>query len=121
MVKVAALSRVSQEVQNAFLAVWIESKMLPRSVGDRPVLARALRVLFPGYSGPPLMLYRGTRASERRRRLYGFSWTTEAVVARKFAEQWETPLPGGAPRRRDPADLGAARGNLADPKAGRLL
>jgi len=92
---VAKLPRVSPEVQAAFVAVWIESKNLPLSVGNRPVLARALRVLLPGgYYGPPLMLYRGTGRHERRRRLYGFSWTIELAVARKFAERWATPVPG---------------------------
>lgn len=73
MVKIARLPRVSPEVQDALVGVWVERKMLPLVVGNRPVVAAALRVLLPaGYSGPPLMLYRGTIANERRRRLYGF-------------------------------------------------
>jgi hypothetical protein len=87
MVKVARLPHVIPEIQAAFLPVWIESKGLSRQVGNRRVLADALRVLFPcDYSGPPLTLYRGTRSCERRRRLYCFSWTTDIDVARKFAE-----------------------------------
>ena len=73
---VARLKQVKPEVQDAFLTAWIERKHVPLSVGNRPVCAAALRVLLPrDYSGPPLMLYRGTRLSERTRRLYGFSWS----------------------------------------------
>ena len=40
-------------------------------------------------SGPPLTLYRGAEADERRRRIYGFSWSTDIAKARLFAEHWE--------------------------------
>jgi hypothetical protein len=53
----------------------------------------ALRVLLlAGYSGPPLTLYRGTSNHERRRRLYRFSWSTDATIARRFAEHWAQSL-----------------------------
>jgi hypothetical protein len=94
MAKVAKLPRVSPEIQNAFLAIWIESKMLPLRVGNRRVLADALRVLMPGnHSGAPLLLYRGANTHERRRRIYGFSWTTDIATARMFAEHWSQPMP----------------------------
>jgi len=87
MAKVAKLSRVSSEIQNAFVGIWVESKMLPLRVGHRPTMAAALRVLLPGgYYGPSITLYRGTHSGERRRRLYGFSWTTDIAIARMFAE-----------------------------------
>jgi hypothetical protein len=92
MKAVARLPSVAPEIRDAFLAVWIESKMLPLRVGNRRVLANALRVLMAGYSGPPLTLYRGTSNHERRRRLYGFSWTTNIDIARKFAEHWAKPV-----------------------------
>jgi hypothetical protein len=64
---------------------WRFGKKLPLRVGDRPLLAKALRVLLPGgYSGPPLTVYRGTRDLERRLRLYQFSWATDVAVARKL-------------------------------------
>jgi hypothetical protein len=82
MVKVARLPRVISEIQAAFHAIWVESKMLPLRVGDRRALASALRILFPcDYSGPPITLYRGTSGGERRRRLYGFSWTTDTSMS----------------------------------------
>ena len=83
---------VSPDIQDAFLSIWIENKMLPRRVGHRPTMAAALRVLMPrNYSGPPLVLYRGTQNNERRRHLYGFSWTTEIATAQSFAEHWSQP------------------------------
>jgi hypothetical protein len=66
--------------------------MLPLHVDNRALLARALRVLLPGgYQGPPLTLYRGAEARERRHHHYGFSWTTDPVIARGFAEHWAHP------------------------------
>jgi hypothetical protein len=91
---IAKLPRVSAEIQEAFVPIWVEHKMLPLSVGSRPLLAKALRVLLPGgYAGPPLTVYRGASNHERRHRIYGFSWTTDVAVARKFAENWAQPIP----------------------------
>jgi hypothetical protein len=85
MLKVARLEKVSQEIQQAFVPIWVEHKTLPLKVAERSVLAKALRVLMPGgYSGAPLRLYRGANARERRRRIYGFSWTTDITIARNF-------------------------------------
>jgi hypothetical protein len=92
MAKAAKLPPVSPDIQDAFLSIWIENKMLPLRVGHRPTMAAALRVLMPrNYSGPPLVLYRGTHIGERRRHLYGFSWTTDIATARGFAEHWSQP------------------------------
>jgi hypothetical protein len=87
--RVANVPAVSDEIRTAFLRVWVEMKMLPLNVGNRGVLANALHLLLPGdYHGPPLRLYRGAIATERRRRLYGFSWTLSIDAAQKFAERW---------------------------------
>jgi hypothetical protein len=95
MAKVARLPRVSKEIQAAFVPIWIEFKMLPLRVGHRPTLAAALRVLLPGgHSGRPLELYRGANIHERRRMLYGFSWSTEIATARLFAEHWSQSMTG---------------------------
>ena len=92
MAKVAKLPKVSREIQKAFLPIWIESKMLPLAIRNRRALANALRVLMPAtYKGKPLKLYRGAISTERRRRIYGFSWTTDAAVALKFAVHWAHP------------------------------
>jgi hypothetical protein len=123
MAKVARLSRVSPDVQNAFLAVWIECKTVRPNVGNRGVLAAALRVLFQcNYSGPSLTLYRGAGSNERRCRLYGFAWTTDIDVARKFAEGETMPaksLRGTAPTAlsRDCALRSRILQTLAPPEA----
>lgn len=90
MRRVCRLSGIPQpEFRHAFLNIWIQRKTLPRKVGHRPTLAAALRVLMPrNYNGAPLRLYRGAMASERQRRLYGFSWTTDRATAETFAEDW---------------------------------
>jgi hypothetical protein len=98
MAMIGRLERVTREVRDAFQSVWIERKHIPLRVGSRPICAAALRVLMPGhYCGPQLTLYRGTRASERRRHLYGFSWSSNAAIAGKFAERYaaDAMLGGG--------------------------
>ena len=35
-----------------------------------------------------MLLYRGTGGYERKRRLYGFSWTNSLEIARNFAGHW---------------------------------
>jgi hypothetical protein len=51
-------------------------------------MAAALRVLMAGsYRGPGLTLFRGTVESEARRRLFGFSWSTDQEAATAFAQQ----------------------------------
>ena len=93
--KVAKLLAVPDQIRDAFLPIWIETKMLPLKVGNRRVLADALRVLLPKCEIEGAMrLFRGAGGSERRRRAYGFSWTTRMDVARKFAEHWQ-PLKNG--------------------------
>jgi hypothetical protein len=100
------VSEVSPDVRSAFLSVWIQRKMLPLTVGDHRALCTAARVLMPPYSGPPLRLFRGASAGERRRRIYGISWTSDMAIAETFAQErrrWnggsvllETVAPPGA-------------------------
>jgi hypothetical protein len=87
---ISRLGKCSSVIREAFLSVWIESKMLPLMVGDRKAMAGALRVLMPPtYRGKPLRLYRGAGARERRYGTYGFSWSTDITTARAFAEHWQ--------------------------------
>jgi hypothetical protein len=124
MTKVARLQNVSADVQSAFLNIWIETKMLPLTVGNRRVMADALHVLMPcNYSGPPLTLCRGTSARERCHRRYGFSWTTDLTIARTFAERWAQPVPD-SPELFEGVifvNLSLAGSNSAGAAAGRLL
>ena len=88
LAKVATLTCVSADIGAAFLNVWIESKTLPLKVGNRRIVANALRVLLPACADArPTLLFRGAGARERRHRRYGFSWTTQPEIARNFAEQ----------------------------------
>jgi hypothetical protein len=73
------------KIQSAFLSVWIKSKMLPLLVDDHRALCDAARVLLPSYQGPPVRLFRGAGAAERRRRIYGVSWSADVAVAERFA------------------------------------
>lgn len=89
MRRVGKLPAISDAIRAAFLNVWVESKRLPLRVGNRRVLADALRLLMPGgYAGAPLRLYRGANWQERRRHRYGFSWTQQRETAHGFAEHW---------------------------------
>jgi hypothetical protein len=91
MAKVAKLERVSPEIQNAFLGVWTESKMLALNVGRRATLAKALRLLLPGpRPTAPVRLYRGAR-DKPGRRVHGFSWSAERAIAERFAENNRGP------------------------------
>jgi hypothetical protein len=78
---------VSPDVRSAFLHIWIESKMLPLRVGDHRALCDAARVLLPSYKGPSVRLFRGAGASERRRSIYGLSWSADAAAAERFAQE----------------------------------
>lgn len=97
MFLVGKLPAVNDDIRAAFLPIWIESKMLPRFVGSRTVLARALRLLLPchGAVTGPMVLYRGAQARERKRRSYGFSWTRSPVLARDFGAPWQRLEDGG--------------------------
>jgi hypothetical protein len=85
MRKVAKEVRVvNPEIQSAFRSVWIESKMLPLTVGDHRALCDAARLSLP-HSGPAVRLFRGAGAFERRRGIYGPSRSADAAAAERFA------------------------------------
>jgi hypothetical protein len=77
---------VSPKIQSTFQGVWIESKMLSLRVGNHRALCNAARLLLPKYSGPPVRLFRGAGAAERRRRIYGLSWSADIECATRFAD-----------------------------------
>ena len=85
---IARAGTVHADTPRQFLPIWIEHKALPRRIGHRPTTAAGLRLLMPGARvDGPVLLYRGTTASERRKQLYGFSWSTDPEIARRFAEE----------------------------------
>jgi hypothetical protein len=85
---VREISEVKPDIQDAFLKVWVQTKMLGLRVDNNRTLCRALRVLTPGYKGEALRLFRGTGAGERRRAAYGVSWTSDLSAAEGFAESY---------------------------------
>jgi len=88
--RISKLNSVSRGIAESFVGAWVEHKMLPLSVGNRRVLANALRVLMPPRPGQEaLTVYRGTTWRERTRRIYLFSWTRDRDVARRFANRWQ--------------------------------
>jgi hypothetical protein len=48
MTRVAKLSRVRRKIQDEFVPIWVKHKHLPLTVGDRAVMAKALRILMRG-------------------------------------------------------------------------
>ena len=89
------ISDVTPDIQDAFLRVWIQTKMLGLRVDDNRILCHALRVLMPGFKGEALRLFRGASAGERRRAAYGVSWTSSLSAAEEFAERYRV-FPGGS-------------------------
>lgn len=87
MRKIAKLRGVANEIRKAFESVWIQHKALPQKIGSRAAAAAGLRVLLrrePAVT--PIIVFRGAMAREKQTRGYGFSWTTDRDVARRFAE-----------------------------------
>jgi hypothetical protein len=71
---------LSPHVREALLAYWAQHR--GSSMGlDHKALRIALRVMMPPYSGSAMRVYRGASANERRRRIYGFSWTSDISIA----------------------------------------
>jgi hypothetical protein len=87
--QVPHLKRVSPRIQWAFLQVWVESKGLRVDVPWLTML-KALRVLLPRTRRrAPIRVFRGASAGElKRRRAYGFSWSTKRDIADKFAQDY---------------------------------
>jgi hypothetical protein len=88
----AKLTAVPVRMKRLILEAWVNSGIhIRQEVGDDLILATALRVLLPPYTGGALTLYRGDSAYNRRRRMYGLSWTTSEDVADSFARgMWRT-------------------------------
>jgi hypothetical protein len=84
--RLAKLDRVKPDMQRAWLQIHIHyGDHVRLEVGDDLLMIRALRVLLPPYRGPAVTLFRGDSFSNRCRRTYGLSWTSERAVAEDFA------------------------------------
>jgi hypothetical protein len=64
MRRVSRLDHVSDEIRDAFLRIWIQSKDFALEVGERKTMAAALKVLLRTSPKPKgsLELYRGCEA-----------------------------------------------------------
>lgn len=94
--KVAKAAPVPDLSRNFFLQVFLSlGDHIRQETGDDLTYVKGLRSLLPPYSGPPVLLYRGDSASNRRRRTYGPSWSADKDVARSFALNASNHFTGG--------------------------
>lgn len=89
MRQIARISAVHENMTTWFTSLWHQwGATIRSSCNDDLVLADGLRRLLPTFQGPEsVQLYRGEVAANRRRRLYGLSWTPELGVARHHAKK----------------------------------
>jgi hypothetical protein len=67
-------------MRSAWLRICVDGgDHLRDQVGDDLLLAHALRVLLPPYTGPALKLYRGDSARNWCHGTYGLSWSGNQV------------------------------------------
>lgn len=85
---------LSPHVREALLAYWAQHKGSAMG-SDYRALRIALQLMMPPYSGSAMRVYRGASANECRRRIYGFSWTSDISIARSFALEARC-CPGGS-------------------------
>ena len=90
-------TRPSAAFRRRFLQVMItHGDHIRQESGNDLDLIQALPAIFPPYKGPALHLYRGEGAWNRRCRTYGFSWTLDRQVAKKFARRLCSHGEGGS-------------------------
>jgi hypothetical protein len=90
------IERVHPGIIKPFLSVWIENKSIARHFeSDLPVV-KALRKIFPPYTGEPVHLYRGEFHRAWKRRTYGIAWTADPEIAEKFATDTRQCSLGGS-------------------------
>lgn len=84
--RIAREGPVSNRARLLFLQVFLDmGDHIRQETGDDLTYLKGLRALLPTYDGPPVPLYRGEGAMNRRHRTYGPSWTADRDVARSFA------------------------------------
>ena len=84
--RIAREEPVSDRARSLFLKVFLDmGDHIRQETDDDLTYLKGLRALLPSYDGPPVPLYRGERATNRRYRTYGPSWSADRDVARSFA------------------------------------
>lgn len=87
---------VPENARMFFLRQFLDIADLLRSeTRDDLTYFKGLRVLLPSYDGPPVLLYRGESANNRRHTRYGPSWSADKNVARSFASDLSVAAIGG--------------------------
>ena len=94
-------AKIDPEMQATWLRIWISRRdqlrdQLRQEADKGLLLARALRILLPPYTGPSLTLFRGDSARNRRCRSYGPSWSSNQAVAESHAEGFWRKSEGGS-------------------------
>ncbi len=80
----------------AFHSAWITQGLWIRDeFSIDPLIPAALANLLPGYSGPPVELFRGERWSNHKAGTYGPSWSSKLSVAEMFARGMNCSSDGG--------------------------
>jgi hypothetical protein len=83
---IAVAPSPAPECKIAFHSAWISQGLWLRDeFSIDPLIPAALANLLPGYSGPPLELFRGERWSNHEAGTYGPSWSSKQSVAEMFA------------------------------------
>ena len=76
----------SRKTKLAFHSAWVtQGRWLRDDFATDAPLLDALVNMLPGYSGPPMELFRGERRSNHEAGTYGPSWTTKRSTAEMFA------------------------------------
>jgi hypothetical protein len=91
--RVARSASPPDQFRHFLLDVWRHhGDHIRQEVDDDLLLARALRVMLPPYTGPAITLYRGEGFRNRKRRTYGLAWSRQVEIAREFARTglWRT-------------------------------
>ncbi|MGB6754627.1 MAG: hypothetical protein WBE71_19220 [Xanthobacteraceae bacterium] len=75
-------------IRIAFHSAWVAQGLsLREDFGIDEALPATLANFMPGYSGPPIEVFRGERWSNYQSGRYGPSWSTKESVGRMFASR----------------------------------
>jgi hypothetical protein len=79
--RLALIQGLDERQKIAFHSAWITQGLRIRDTfAIDPLLPPTLRNLLPGYSGPPMELFRGERLSNHNIGAYGPSWSSKRSI-----------------------------------------
>ncbi|MET4032090.1 hypothetical protein ABIB94_006826 [Bradyrhizobium sp. JR7.2] len=93
----AAIPSPAMECRVAFhSAAWVTQGLHLREIFEiDELLPAALANMLPGYTGPPMELFRGERLSNHRLRAYGPAWSSDRSIGEMFASGVNCEAGGG--------------------------